>query len=82
MVCLSCFLEESSEAVPGSGVTHGALGLVATYSVMIRAYCSQPDVKQRVIKCEMGEQRQSHGAAFSQSLTISSSFNCSSMQGS
>lgn len=58
-------MEESRETVSGSGVTHGALGLVATYSVMIRAYCSQPDVKQRLIKCEMGEQRQSHGAAFS-----------------
>lgn len=64
----------------GSGVTHGALGLVATSSVMIRAYCSQPDVKQRLIKSEMGEQ--SYGAAFSKSLTISSSLNCSSTQGS
>lgn len=64
-ICFSCFMEESSETAPGSGVTHGALGLVATSAVTIRVYCSQPDVKQRLIKCEMGEQRQSHGAGSS-----------------
>lgn len=58
-------MEESSETVSGSGVTHGALGLVATSTVLIEAYCSQPNVKQRLIKCEMGEQRQSHGAGSS-----------------
>lgn len=55
-------MEESSGTASDSGVTRGAHGHVATSTVLIRAHCSQPDVKQRLIKCETGEQRQSYGA--------------------
>lgn len=61
-ICLSCFMEESSGTASNSGVTHGAHGHVATSTVLIRAHCSQPDVKRRLIECEMGEQRQNYGA--------------------
>lgn len=48
-----------------SRMTHGALWLLVTSTIMIRAYCFQTDVKWRLIKDEMGEQRQGHGAGSS-----------------